>query len=95
MTLALMMLAASGVLARPGVGRPVHLEGHWSEPQRDKGVIGVITVCADGKEKRSFVVTALETMEPEEEGIVACDATERIERQRAVARGDTPAGVDE
>ena len=69
-TLALTILAAASVaIAQPGVGRPVRLAGQWSGTPADKGVIGVITVSPDGREKRSFGVTALQGYEPEEEGM--------------------------
>ena len=70
-TLALTILAVASVaLAQGGgVGRPVRLEGYWTGTQADKDVIGVITVSADGKETRSFGVTALQAYGPEEEGI--------------------------
>ena len=87
-TLALTILvAASGALAQPGAGRPVHLEGHWSGTQPDKGVIGVITVSTDGKEKRSFGVTALQAMEPEEEGMHVLEASS-LQPTTVLLRGD-------
>ena len=72
-TLALTILAVASVALAQGPGggaeRPVRLEGYWSGTKADKDVIGVITVSADGKEKRSFAVTALQAYAPEEEGI--------------------------
>lgn len=87
-TLALTILAAASVaLAQPGVGRPVHLEGYWGGTEANKDVIGVITVSPDGKEKRSFGVTALQAFEPEEEGMHVLEPSS-LQPITALLRGD-------
>jgi len=65
------LAAASAALAQigGGAGRPVRLEGCWNGTPSDKDVIGVITVSANGTDRRSFGVTALQAYDPPDEGI--------------------------
>jgi hypothetical protein len=65
-------LAGSDVLAQRlavPVGRPVRLEGYWNRSRADTGIIGDLTISADGKDKRAFGVTAAQAYQPPEEGV--------------------------
>jgi hypothetical protein len=65
-------LAGSEVLAQRlavPVGRPVRLEGYWNRSRADAGIIGDLTISADGRDKRAFGVTAAQAYQPPEEGV--------------------------
>ena len=93
LALTIFLAAGSVALAQTAGGggeqQPIRLEGYWNGTQADKDVIGVITVSPDGKEKRSFGVTALQAYEPEEEGMSVLRDTS-LEPITLLLRGTEP-----
>src|SRR3954471_13082606 len=51
--------------------RPIRIEGYWGRTKAEQAVIGQMTLSADGRDRRSFGVTALQAYKPEEEGMSA------------------------
>ncbi len=77
-------LALSGAIAALSIGaiavaqsfpgdhvpaRPIRLEGSWGHTNAEPQVIGEVTLSRDGKDRRTFGVTAIQAYDPEEEGM--------------------------
>jgi hypothetical protein len=49
--------------------RPVRVTGSWGKTTADPNVIGEVTISADGSDRRTFGVTAIQAYNPVEEGM--------------------------
>jgi hypothetical protein len=67
------LLATAGAHAQPPLTAPsraVRLEGYWDRTRSgDAEVIGDVVISTDGRDKRTFGVTAAQAYQPPEEGV--------------------------